>query len=84
MRSILFHQMPHSVRLHLRHVSPAPSLTFRATLRSHWQVFSPILVTVDMTSPVAVNQTVTVTGSVVDNQLVGVEVMKFNWSLKVF
>ena len=38
-----------------------------------WQVFSPILVTVDMTSPVAVNQTVTVTGSVVDNQLVGVE-----------
>ena len=37
-----------------------------------WEIFSPVLVTVDITSPVAVNQTVTITGSVVDNQLVGV------------
>ena len=37
-----------------------------------WEVFSPILVTVSMTDPVAVNETVTITGSVVDNQLVGV------------
>lgn len=38
-----------------------------------WEIFSPVLVTVEMTSPVAVNQTVAVSGSVVDNQLVGVE-----------
>ena len=37
-----------------------------------WEIFSPVLVTVDMSSPVAVNQTVSITGSVVDNQLVGV------------
>ena len=37
-----------------------------------WEIFSPVLVTVDISSPVAVNQTVTITGSVVDNQLVGV------------
>ncbi|MEC8577040.1 MAG: Ig-like domain-containing protein, partial [Candidatus Thermoplasmatota archaeon] len=32
----------------------------------------PVLVTVDISSPVAVNETVTITGSVVDNQLVGI------------
>ena len=37
-----------------------------------WEIFSPVLVTVDVSSPVAVNQTVAITGSVVDNQLVGV------------
>ena len=37
-----------------------------------WEIFSPILVTVDMTSPVAVNETVTVSGTVVDNQLLGI------------
>ena len=37
-----------------------------------WEIFSPILVTVDLTTPIAVNQTVTITGSVVDNQLVGI------------
>ena len=37
-----------------------------------WQIFSPVLVTVDIGSPIAVNDTVTVTGSVVDNQLVGI------------
>ena len=37
-----------------------------------WEIFSPVLVTVDISSPVAVNQTVAITGSVVDNQLVGV------------
>ena len=37
-----------------------------------WEIFSPVLVTVDISSPVAVNQTVSITGSVVDNQLVGV------------
>ncbi len=36
-----------------------------------WEIYSPVLVTVDMTSPVAVNETVTITGSVVDNQLNG-------------
>ena len=37
-----------------------------------WEIFSPVLVSVDITSPVAVNQTVSITGSVVDNQLLGV------------
>ncbi|MEC9194527.1 MAG: DUF4129 domain-containing protein [Candidatus Thermoplasmatota archaeon] len=37
-----------------------------------WEIFSPVLVTVDISSPVAVNETVTITGSVVDNQLVGI------------
>ena len=37
-----------------------------------WEIYSPVLVTVDITSPVAVNQTVSITGSVVDNQLLGV------------
>ena len=37
-----------------------------------WQIFSPVLVTVDISSPVAVNQTVSISGSVVDNQLLGV------------
>ena len=37
-----------------------------------WEIFSPVLVTVDISSPVAVNQTVAITGSVVDNQLDGV------------
>ena len=37
-----------------------------------WEIYSPVLVTVDMSSPVAVNETVSITGSVVDNQLVGV------------
>lgn len=37
-----------------------------------WEIFSPILVTVDITSPVAVNQTVIVSGTVVDNQLMGI------------
>ena len=37
-----------------------------------WQIFSPVLVTVDIDSPIAVNDTVAVTGSVVDNQLVGI------------
>ena len=36
-----------------------------------WEIFSPVLVTVDISSPVAVNETVTITGSVVDNQLTG-------------
>jgi hypothetical protein len=34
-----------------------------------WNIFSKILVTVEMPSPVAVTQNVTITGSVVDNQL---------------
>ena len=37
-----------------------------------WEIFSPVLVTVDISSPVAVNQTVSISGSVVDNQLVGI------------
>ena len=37
-----------------------------------WEIYSPVLVTVDMSSPVAVNETVSITGSVVDNQLVGI------------
>ena len=37
-----------------------------------WEIFSPVLVTVDISSPVAVNETVTITGSVVDNQLMGI------------
>ncbi len=37
-----------------------------------WEIFSPVLVTVEMSSPVAVNETVSVTGSVVDNQLNGI------------
>jgi len=37
-----------------------------------WEIFSPVLVTVDMSSPVAVNETVTVSGTVVDNQLLGI------------
>ena len=37
-----------------------------------WEIFSPVLVTVDISSPVAVNETVSITGSVVDNQLMGV------------
>ncbi|MGB1587777.1 MAG: transglutaminase domain-containing protein [Poseidonia sp.] len=37
-----------------------------------WEIYSPVLVTVDISSPVAVNETVFITGSVVDNQLVGV------------
>ena len=32
-----------------------------------WEIHSPVLVTVDMSSPVAVNETVSITGSVVDN-----------------
>ena len=38
-----------------------------------WEIFSPILVSVEMSSPIAVNETVSITGSVVDNQLSGVE-----------
>ena len=37
-----------------------------------WEIFSPVLVTVDISSPVAVNQTVSISGSVVDNQLLGI------------
>ena len=37
-----------------------------------WTVYSPILITVSMESPVAVGQNTTITGSVVDNQLTGV------------
>ena len=37
-----------------------------------WEIYSPVLVTVDLASPIAVNETVTITGSVVDNQLVGI------------
>ncbi|MDA8701342.1 transglutaminase domain-containing protein [Euryarchaeota archaeon] len=37
-----------------------------------WNVFSPILVSVSMESPVAVGQNTTITGTVVDNQLTGV------------
>ena len=37
-----------------------------------WTVYSPILVTVSMESPVAVGQNTTITGAVVDNQLIGV------------
>ncbi len=37
-----------------------------------WEIFSPVLVTVDISSPVAVNETATITGSVVDNQLMGI------------
>ena len=37
-----------------------------------WQIYSPILTSVDITTPVAVNQTVTISGSVVDNQLLGI------------
>ena len=37
-----------------------------------WQIYSQILVTVDVESPLAVNQTVTITGAVLDNQLNGI------------
>ena len=37
-----------------------------------WEIFSPVLVTVDISSPVAVNETVLISGSVVDNQLTGI------------
>ena len=37
-----------------------------------WTIYSPILVTVSMESPVAVGQNTTITGSVVDNQLAGI------------
>jgi hypothetical protein len=37
-----------------------------------WNIFSPILVTVLMESPVAVGQNTTITGTVVDNQLLGI------------
>ncbi len=37
-----------------------------------WEIYSPVLVTVEISSPVAVNQTVSITGSVVDNQLAGI------------
>ena len=37
-----------------------------------WEIYSPVLVTVDMNSPISVNETVTVSGTVVDNQLVGI------------
>jgi len=37
-----------------------------------WTVYSPILVTVSMESPVAVGQNTTITGTVVDNQLSGI------------
>ena len=37
-----------------------------------WEIYSPVLVTVEVPSPVAVNETITITGSVVDNQLVGI------------
>ena len=37
-----------------------------------WTIYSPTLVTVSMESPVAVGQNTTITGTVVDNQLIGV------------
>jgi len=37
-----------------------------------WTIYSPILVTVTMESPLAVGQNVTITGTVVDNQLIGI------------
>ena len=37
-----------------------------------WEIYSPVLLTVDMSSPIAVNETVTVSGTAVDNQLVGI------------
>ena len=37
-----------------------------------WNVYSPILVSITMESPVAVGQNTTITGTVVDNQLTGV------------
>ena len=38
-----------------------------------WTVYSPIQVTVSMESPVAVAENITISGSVVDNQLLGIE-----------
>ena len=38
-----------------------------------WTVYSPIQVTVTMESPVAVAENITISGSVVDNQLLGIE-----------
>ena len=38
-----------------------------------WTVFSEILVTVNIPSTISVNENITITGSVVDNQLVGIE-----------
>ena len=73
MPSIPFPQTLRSARLSLETRFTGTIAYLPSNASGTWEIFSPILVTVDMTSPVAVNQTVTVTGSVVDNQLVGVE-----------
>jgi hypothetical protein len=38
-----------------------------------WTIYSPVQVTVSMESPVAVAENITISGSVVDNQLLGIE-----------
>ena len=38
-----------------------------------WTVYSPVQVTVNMESPVAVAENITISGTVVDNQLLGIE-----------
>jgi len=58
------------VALETRFIGTTAYLPSNAT--GLWEIYSPVLVTVEITTPVAVNETVTISGSVVDNQLTGV------------
>jgi hypothetical protein len=58
------------VALETRFIGTTAYLPSNAT--GLWEIYSPVFVTVDITTFVAVNESVTISGSVVDNQLTGV------------